>query len=126
MLASAPGCEFEVERGPDWLLVKITKLDERTSEPPPLANAIWSLLQKHFVYRVVLELDEVCLLDSLLIGQLAALDKRVREHDGVMRLCGLSAYNRQVLQTCRLDERLLAYEDRQEAVMAGCSPRRPR
>ena len=27
MLAVAPGCELEVERGPDWLLVRVANLD---------------------------------------------------------------------------------------------------
>ena len=33
MLATVPSCELDVERGPDWLLVRVTNLDEvnRTS-----------------------------------------------------------------------------------------------
>ena len=126
MLATAPGCEFEVERGPDWLLVKITSLDDNASPPPPLADALWSLLHQHFTYRVVLELDQVDTLDSYLIGQLVTLHKRIDEHDGVMRLCGLSAQNRRVLRACRLHERLPTYQDRQMAVMAGRGPMQPR
>ncbi len=126
MRATAPGCEFEVERGPDWLLVRITGLDDIVSTPPRLADALWSLLHQHFTYRIVLELDQVDTLDSYLIGQLVTLHKRVVEHDGVMRLCGLSAHNRRVLHTCRLHEHLPTYDDRQEAVMAGCGPRQPR
>ena len=122
MLATAPGCRFEVERGPDWLLVKVTSLDQHT----PLAETIWSLLQQHFTYRVVLELDGAKVLNSYLIGQLVALHKRIDEHDGVMRLCGLSAYNQQVLHTCRLDDRFLTYHDRHDAVMAGHNPEQPR
>ncbi len=126
MLATAPGCRFEVERGPDWLLVRITSLDKRDSEYPPLSETIWSLLQQHFTYRVVLELDGLGVLNSYLIGQLVALYKRIDEHDGVMRLCGLSAYNQQVLHTCRLDDRFLAYHDRHDAVMADHHPEQPR
>ena len=126
MLATALGCRFEVERGPDWLFVRITSLDQHASEHPPLSETLWSLLQQHFTYRVVLELDGVGVLDSYLIGQLAALYERVGEHDGVMRLCGLSAYNRQVLHTCCLDDRFLAYHDRHDAVMADSHPEQPR
>ena len=126
MLTTAAGCEFEVERGPDWLLVRITKLEQSPSDPTPLADALWALLEQHFTYRLVLELDEVGVLTSNLIGQLISLYKRIREHDGVMRLCGLSAYNCQVLHTCRLDERFQPYHDRHEAVMAGRVPVRPR
>ena len=44
-------------------------------------------------------MDEIAVLDSTLIAQLIQLYKRIREHDGVLRLCGLSAYNRRVLHT---------------------------
>ena len=33
MLTIAPGCELDVERGPDWLLVRVRKLDLVESEP---------------------------------------------------------------------------------------------
>jgi anti-anti-sigma factor len=125
MLAVAPGWELDVERGPGWLLVKIKSLD-RSSEEPPLADVLWGLLETHFTYRLVLELDQVRMLDSHLIGQLVQLYRQIRHHGGVMRLCGLSAYNLDVLRTCRLQDRFLPYRDREEAVM-GCSrPRQPR
>src|SRR3990172_13439935 len=117
MLAVAPGCELDVERGPDWLLVRVRNLDLLESEAPALAEHLWSLLQQHFTYRLVLELDGVQMLNSYLIGQLIQLYRRIEEHDGVLRLCGLSPYNRQVLHACRLDDRLLPYGDREEAVM---------
>ena len=119
MLAIAPGCELDVERGPDWLLVRVRNLDLAESDAPPLAERVWHLLQQHFTYRLVLELDEVQVLNSCLIGELLQLHRRIEEHGGVMRLCGLSSHNRQVLHACRLDDRLLPYGDRQEAVM-GC------
>ncbi|NQU20795.1 MAG: STAS domain-containing protein [Candidatus Nealsonbacteria bacterium] len=119
MLAIAPGWELGVERGPDWLLVKVKSVDEDAVNAPPLADEIWSLLQCHFTYRLVLELDQIHLLNSHLVGQLVSLYKRIREHDGVMRLCGLSDFNRQVLQMCRLDDRFAPCRDRKEAVMGG-------
>ena len=125
MLANAPGCEFDVERGPDWLMVRVRNIDLAEPASPSLAERLWCLLQQHFTYRMVLELDEVRLLNSPLIGQLIQLYRRIKEHDGVLRLCGLSASNRQVLHACRLDDRLLPYQDRQEALM-GCHPMQPR
>jgi len=83
-------------------------------------------LERHFTYRVVLELDQVSVLNSHLIGQLVQLYRRIRQHDGVMRLCGLSPYNLEVLRTCRLEDRFLPYRDREEAVMGGSRPRQPR
>jgi anti-anti-sigma factor len=120
MLLVAPGYELDVERGPDWLLVRVRGFcSTKNSESPPLADSLWRLLEQHFTYRLVLELDEVEVLDSELIGQLNRLYRRIEEHDGVMRLCGLSACNRRALHACRLDDKLLPYEDRVEAVM-GC------
>lgn len=125
MLAIAPGWELYVERGPDWLIVKIESMDAR-GETPPVAEIIWSLMQQNLTHRLVLELDEVPVLNSFLIAQLTLLYRRISEHDGVMRLCGLSAYNRRVLHTCRLDERFQPYHNRQEAVMGYSRPTQPR
>lgn len=125
MLAIAPGCELDVERGPDWLLVRVRNHGQENAEAAPLAERIWDLLQQHFTYRLVLELDGVQVLNSDTIRQLRELFRRIEQHDGVMRLCGLSPNNRRVLHACHLDDQLLPYRNRQEAVM-GETPRQPR
>ena len=81
MLATAPGCELDVERGPDWLLVRVRRMDLAESDAPPFAEQIWCLLEQHFTHRLVLELDQVRLLNSHLIGQLIQLYRRIAEHD---------------------------------------------
>ena len=124
MLAVVPGCELEVQRGPDLLFVRVKNLDPAGSESTSLADRIWSVLEQHFVYRLVLELDEVPLLDSSLIDQLIDLSWRIERHGGVLRLCGLSSSNCCILHACRLDERLPPYRNSQEAVMGR--PRLPR
>ena len=124
MLAIAPGWEMEVDRGPGWLLVKLKSPDADASETPPLADELWSLLRRHFVYRLALELDEIELLHSYLLGQLVLLDKRVREHGGLMRLCGVSSLNQRVLRVHGLGVRFPVYGDLEEAVMgSGHKPR---
>jgi anti-anti-sigma factor len=117
MLAIAPGCELDVERGPDCLLVRLRNIDLAESDVLPLSERLWQLLQQHFTYRLVLELDEVEVLSSYLIGQLLDLYQRIEQHDGVMRLCGLSPNNRRVLHQCHLDERFRPYGDRKDAVL---------
>ena len=126
MIAIAPGWELHVERGPGWLLVKVRCPDTIVCDDPPLADVLWELLRRHLTYRLVIELDEIPVLSSHLVGQLVKLFKRIREHDGVMRLCGLSSYNLQVLRTCRLEEQFAPYENRHDAVMACPLPRQPR
>jgi anti-anti-sigma factor len=117
MLATAPGCEFDVQRGPDWLLVRVKNLDLGEDDAPTLSERISSLLERHFTYRLVLELDSVPLLNGFLLGQLVQLHRWIEERDGMMRVCGLSRENREVLHACRLDERLLPYRDPEEAIM---------
>jgi anti-anti-sigma factor len=126
MLAVLSGCDLDVERGPDWLLVRVKKLDAGESACPPLAEQIWHLMEQHFTHRLVLELDQVPMLGSKVIGELIQLYRLIAEHDGVMRLCSLSPYNREALHQCRLDERLPAYEDPREAVLGSAAPRLPR
>jgi anti-anti-sigma factor len=126
MIAIASGLELDVERGPDWLIVRIQSKEVGQEDVPPLAEQVWSLLERHFTHRLVLDLDRISVLNSYLIGQLIQLYRKIGEHDGVMRLCGLSAYNRRVLHTCRLDDRFRSYEDRQEAVMGFTRPSQPR
>ncbi len=123
MLATAPGCKFDVKRGPDWLFVRVKNFDPNEPDSPPLAERIWTFLQQHFTYRVVLELDEVPMLNSAWIDELLVLYQRIHECDGMMRLCGLSPYNLRLLHACRLDERLTPFRDCQEAVMGR--PRQP-
>jgi anti-anti-sigma regulatory factor len=125
MMTSAAGCVLDVERGPDWLLVRLRNLDLATPDAPSLADELWSLLQQHFTYRLVLELDEVQV-NSHIIGQLLQLSRRIEEHEGVLRLCGLTPDSRQVLHAAHLDDRLPPYYDRQEAVLGRPHMARPR
>ena len=83
------------------------------------------MLQQHFTYRLILELDQVGASSSL-IGQLIQLHKRIEEHDGVLRLCGLSSQNRSVLHACAQDDRFRSYDSRVEAIMGAADPRRPK
>jgi len=111
-----------VERGPDWLFVRfrpdLSRLDD-------VADRLLALLDKHFIYRLVLEMDEVEVLPSLLIGQLIMLHKRILHHDGALRLCGLSPSCAEALHFCRLDQALPSFECREDAVR-GCSCGKPR
>lgn len=126
MLALAPVCELDVERGPDWVMIRVGDIDPAVAESSPLAERLWHVLRQHFTYRLVLELDQIRVLTSRLIGQLLQLQRRIEERGGVIRLCGLSPENRQVLRTCRLEHRFRPYRNRQEAVMGYERPSQPR
>ncbi len=117
--------QFDVDRGPDWLFVKVRCTSDQFDDETPLAEHVWNLLQQHFTYRVVLELDQAPVLYSWLVGQLVLLHKRVHTHGGILRLCGVSDSNQSVLQACRLGDRFPQYANRQEAVY-GFRPGKPR
>lgn len=121
----APGWLAAVERGPDWLFVRLQRPDLMAVDTPQLADALWDLLQRHFMNRMVLELDDIEYLYSDVVAQLVKLHKRLRNADGVLRICGLSPSNQEVLQSSGLDGRLPNYGDREEAVM-GYRPAQPR
>ena len=123
MLTATPDCELEIERGPDWLLVRVRRLEANEETQGALGKRLWELLQQHFTHRLMLELDETCRLDSRQAADLSWLCEQIDRHDGVMRICGLSEENRRLLHACRLDERLLPYRDRQEAVTGRRRPR---
>jgi anti-anti-sigma factor len=125
MIAISPGWELYVERGPDWLIVKIESMDSYDSGPP-LSEIIWALMQQHLTHRLVLEMDQVPVLNSFLINELVKLYGLISEHDGVMRICGLSANNRRVLHACSLEDRFKPYRNRKEAVMGYARPMQPR
>lgn len=127
MVQMAPGWKLEVDRGPDWLFVKPTCSSyDPDSADPPLAESVWSLLQQHFTYRLVLECEQLPHLHSPMVGQLAMLHKRISTQGGLMRLCGLSDSNQEVLHACRLDGRFPNFLDRSEAVQGNFRPRQPR
>ena len=105
----------DVSRGPDWLFVRV--------DTPPkqdgghLAEDVVGMMQRHFLHRVVLEMEEIDRLPSELVGELVLLHKRVSAEGGMMRLSGLSDANQQVLRISRLDSRFPQYRSRMDAVM---------
>lgn len=104
---------MKIDRGPGWLIVQLTPVDEPYDN---LADRLWGLLNQHFVYRLVLEMEYVDFLPSQLMGQLVMLHKRVLKHGGALRLSGLSEECLQALHTCRLDQALPHFRSRAEAV----------
>ena len=116
---------LEVERGPDGLWVRIVGPANGTFDSMSLGDSLWSLLEQHFVYRLVLDFQEIDLSDRCLVDQLTDLYERISQHDGMLRLCGLSPGDREALDKCELKGRIPCYRDREEAVMGGC-PIKPR
>ena len=125
MLDTDHGLRLDVERGPDWIFIRPHPPEQSWDEAAPLAEAVWAILEQSFTYRLVLELDEVPMLRSYLIAQLVLLSKRIHSHGGLLRLCGLSQPNQEVMHVCRLEGCLPNYCNRGQAVM-GHRPVQPR
>ena len=125
LLELAPEWTMEVERGPDWLFIRLMPPAHGETGEIALAEMIWQQLQQCFCHRVVLELDEVGYLRSWMIGELVRLHKRVTSQGGMVRLSGLSREAATVLRICRLSDRFPAYPTRTDAVM-GHRPGPPR
>ena len=91
MLPLAPGWNLEVERGPDWLIVKLHCLPDNVWDAPPLADLLWALVEQHFTYRLVLECQHLPLLHTMLIGAIAVVaagDLRPWRHAAAVRTLG--------------------------------------
>jgi anti-anti-sigma factor len=125
LLELAPEWTMELDRGPDWIFVRPRPPHAGDTGEIPLAEMIWQKLEQSFCHRVVLELDDVKFLRSWMVGELVRLHKRVTMAGGMVRLCGLSKPNEEVLRICRLHDRLPIYANRTDAVM-GHRPPQPR
>jgi hypothetical protein len=118
--------DLEVERGPDWLIVRPRRVDGGAIDEHSLAEQVWSLLEQNFTHRLVLELDEIGTLDNQLVEQIVWLHDRVYGCDGLLRIAGLSIRNQELLHKSDPEGRFPHFRDREEAVMGRLRPRQPR
>jgi anti-anti-sigma factor len=126
MIQLESGWSLDVERGPGWLFIRIHSPElTRSFEPIDMASQLWDLADEHFTYRLVLELEDVPILCSSLIGELLRLYKRLSSQDGTLRLSGMSPQHQVVLRASQLHVMFPPYSDRSEAVR-GTRPRQPR
>lgn len=111
--------QLNVDRGPNWLFVKLRSKEKSLDKVPQIADKLWSISSRHFIYRVVLELDELETLPSGLMGQLVVLQERLHQCGGALRICGLSPECEETLHSCQLDSALPNHTTRAEAVLGS-------
>jgi anti-anti-sigma factor len=111
------GLELNVDRGPNWLFVKLRSRQTPRGEVPHIAEKLWSISSRHFIYRLVLELDDLKEMPSGMMGQLVMLQERLAQCGGALRICGLSPECEEKLHTCNLDSALPNHPSREAAVM---------
>lgn len=112
---------YFVDQGPECLFVSIKDGCALNDDFQGLCEELWTILQRHLVKRLFLDLTNVDCLSSLLIGQLISLKIRLEKQDGMLCLCGLSTRNQHVLEIHNLQNRLPCYASRHDAVMGDAS-----
>ncbi|QDU55185.1 hypothetical protein [Aeoliella mucimassa] len=89
MIQFKSGFTLDVNRGPNWLFLRLEPSDRKGAKN--LAADLWSVVSKHFTYRVVLEFsNEFDELTPELIEQLDKFREDLEAHDGALRVCGLN------------------------------------
>lgn len=114
----ANGMLVDIDRGPDWYFVRL-----HPSEVSAIgfAEAIYELIMREQCQRVIIELDELPILKSELVGQLVLLHKRLCTEGGAVRLSGTTDAAQTVLKQSRLADRFPQYANREDAVMGRSS-----
>jgi hypothetical protein len=95
--------KLTVDRGPNWLFVKLHTRRNWTHELPHLADELWSIAERHFIYRLLLELEELRSIPTGLIEQLLMLNERLADSGGALRISGLTAKCARALRGAGLD-----------------------
>ena len=113
------GLELNVDRGPNWLFVKLRARETPRAEVTQFAEKVWSISSRHFIYRLVLELEDLEELPSGMMGQLVMLQERLAQCGGALRICGLSPECEETLQSFQMDSALQNHSSRAAAVMGN-------
>ena len=113
------GLELNVDRGPNWLFVKLRSRANQRAEVQHIADKLWSISSRHFIYRVVLELEDLEELPSGMMGQIVLLQERLTQCGGALRICGLSPECEESLHSSQLDSALPNHASREAAVMGS-------
>lgn len=82
------GFQIEVGRGPNWLFLTLTP-DGTSVKATHLADELWSIVARHFVYRVVLEFVDTDSLSDTAVAQIDQFRRWLDDHGGAVRVCGL-------------------------------------
>ncbi len=117
MKSVTEGLDLDVDRGPNWLFVKLQPSRPAVPESPHVADEVWSISKRHFVYRLVLDLEQLESFPEGMMGQIALLQERLVRQGGALRLCGLSPACEAVVQECQLDKALPNHASREDAVL---------
>ncbi|MGD9855560.1 MAG: STAS domain-containing protein [Planctomycetaceae bacterium] len=111
------GWRLDVDESPDWLFFRLIRSGDEYVPEPPLAEALWRIVEQRGPRRVVFEMVDGLMLTSFLVGQLVLLHKRAELVRGTFRLCGIAAHSYETLHMMGLAGRFPNYRSREDAVM---------
>lgn len=114
---TSKGFKLTVDRGPNWLFIKLRPTRHFVDGIPRIADQLWLMATRHFIYRVVLELEELDHMPPGLTAQLVLLQERLAECDGSLRICGLCHECEEVLSERHLDTAFPNFSTRKHAVL---------
>ncbi len=120
---SAGGWAVAVERGPDWLFLRLERGDAVASGSA-LADRLLDVIRVNHAHRVVVECDRVDAVDDAILDAIAAVGSRVRDDGGLIRVCGLSAGGVRRLRSSDQASDIPHFESRSAAIgpRAGAIP----
>ena len=101
------------------MFVKLRTREAPKGEVPQFAEKLWSISSRHFIYRLVLELENLEEMPSGMMGQLVMLQERLSQCGGALRICGLSPECEETLNNCHIDSALQNHPSREAAVMGS-------
>jgi len=125
ILDLAPDWKMEVDRGPDWVFIRLHGKEPFDTDGIELSNRLARVLEQEFSHRLVLELDDIRVMNSHFVAELVTLHKQLHDRGGLLRISGLSDENYSVLCASKLGDRFPQYHTREDAVM-GYRPAKPR
>lgn len=118
------GWQLDTQQVGEWLCVRLGWQDE--AEIDVLMSRLWTVLRERDAYRLVLDLDQVKMLSSQVIGHLIRLEQQIVLQGGLLRLSGLSPEQLDALELflSRLGRSFRCFPNR-EAALRGLERPRP-
>ncbi len=120
MLTTGGEFRLEIDRGPNWLFVTVHPTSD-ACDLTALADELGDVAARHFIYRLVVELDAIGELGHEVVEQLIKLRDRLEANGGALRVCGLSAPCADALEHYKLEGSLPNHPSRVSAVLANDS-----
>ncbi len=81
-----------------------------------MCDDLWNIAERHFVYRIVLEMEEADDLPEEMTAELSDFEQRLADHGGALRICGLNDQCQQTLAGSHYGSALKNHSSRLAAV----------